>query len=315
MTDDKKNRCFTIMPFTVREQDLQRYYNDKNHWNEVYRGLIVPAVLKAGLMCERDDEDSASRLITENIWQKIEKADVILCDLSAHNPNVYLELGWTLRADKRFVLIKDDITQFNFDLNQFFTYEYSHHLQPSALETTIKDLADVISATLSDNNRKYSMVSKLSIQLQVQRAVDDGNIEVSLLKELLSEVRSSRTQQSYRSQFSRSPKFSFSQIKSRSDLSKLLIGSTWRKKNDLEHIIFVDDTTFYNNHAGHPTWRKNSYSLEEQLGTMTIVWSVDGAISDCAFNDQFNEFIELADTNNGIWSIIATEPHTPAWGI
>ena len=56
---DKK--CFTIMPFTVRDADLPRYYNDDNHWNEVYRGLIMPAVKEAGLKCERDDEDDSSR--------------------------------------------------------------------------------------------------------------------------------------------------------------------------------------------------------------------------------------------------------------
>jgi hypothetical protein len=133
MSEQPKKKCFTIMPFTIRDYDLPKYSNDKNHWNEVYRGLILPAVSKAGLQCERDDDDSTSRLITENIWQKIEQCDVVLCDLSAHNPNVYLELGWTLRADKRFVLIKDDITNFNFDLNQIYTYEYSHLLQPSSI--------------------------------------------------------------------------------------------------------------------------------------------------------------------------------------
>jgi hypothetical protein len=88
------------MPFSVREGDLQRY-GDTAHWSEVYQGLIVPAVREVGLVCERDDEDVASRLITDNIWRKLEDADVVLCDLSAHNPNVYLELGWALRADKR----------------------------------------------------------------------------------------------------------------------------------------------------------------------------------------------------------------------
>ena len=32
------------MPFTVREEDLPRYRNDLNHWDEVYTGLILPAV-------------------------------------------------------------------------------------------------------------------------------------------------------------------------------------------------------------------------------------------------------------------------------
>jgi hypothetical protein len=303
------------MPFTVRDPDLPRYYNDNNHWNEVYHGLIVPAVQEAGLHCERDDEDSATRMITENIWCKIEEADVVLCDLSAHNPNVYLELGWSLRADKRFVLIKDDVTQFNFDLNQFYTYQYSHRLQPSLVRRSIAELADVIKATLADQNRKYSMVSKLSLQLQALKAATEGNIEVSLLKEVLTEIRSSLVPRRSVTQPWLQPRFFFSDIKTQTDLGKMLVGTTWRKRNDLEHVIFQDETTFYSNHAGHPKWRENRYSLGERLGSMTLLWSVDGLKAPCQFNEQFNEFVELPSPSECVWSIIATKPHTPSWGI
>lgn len=146
--DDRK-KCFVLMPFSVRDFDLPKYNSDKNHWNEVYRGLIIPSVIEAGLQCERDDDDISSRLIAENVWRKIEEADVVLCDLSALNPNVHLELGWALRSDKRCVLIKDDITDFNFDLNQYYTHEYSHYLQPLSLSESIKKLANVIKATLA----------------------------------------------------------------------------------------------------------------------------------------------------------------------
>lgn len=308
-------KCFTIMPFTVRDSDLPHYYNDSNHWGEVYQGLIVPAVREVGLQCERDDEDAATRLITENIWRKIEEADIILCDLSAHNPNVYLELGWALRADKRFVLVKDDLTQFNFDLSQFYTYQYSHRLQPTPLKRSIGELAEVIKTTLADENRRYSIVHKLSIQMQAVKAISEGNVEVSLLKELIAEVRSSFGSHRRGLQPWDIPRFSFSNIKTQDDLGKMLIGTTWRKKNNVEHVIFDDDQTFYNNHAGHPTWRKNSYTVDEQLGSITVIWSVDGMRTQCRFNEQFNEFVEMANPNDGLWSIIATKRHTPAWGI
>lgn len=45
--------CFTIMPFSVRESDLDRYAGDEGHWSEVYQGLIIPAVEMAGLTCHR----------------------------------------------------------------------------------------------------------------------------------------------------------------------------------------------------------------------------------------------------------------------
>lgn len=288
-------KCFTIMPFTVRDPDLPRYYNDSNHWNEVYRGLIVPAVKEAGLVCARDDEDATSRLIIENIWRKIEEADVVLCDLSAHNPNVYLELGWALRADKRFVLIKDDVTTFNFDLNQFFTYSYSHRLQPSAVRQAIGELASVIKSTLADERRQYSMVKKLALRLQAVEAASKGNVEAGLLKELISEVRSSAGLARPGHQAWAPQQFFFPEINTQAQLRKMLPGTTWRKRNNVEHVVFQEAGAFYNNHAGHPTWRKNKYELGDRLGTMTLVWSVDGLAAKCQFNDQFNEFVELAN--------------------
>lgn len=307
-------RCFTIMPFSVRDFDLPRYYNDPNHWNEVYRGLVVPAVKKVGLLCERDDEDLSPRLITENIWRKIETADVVVCDLSAHNPNVYLELGWTLRADKRFVLIKDDVTSFNFDLNQFFTYQYSHRLQPSAVEQSISELSDIIQATLKDDNRQYSMVRKLGTRLRAVEAASEGNIEVSLLNELISEVRSI-THQRWQSHATwASMRFVFPEINTQLALGRMLPGTTWRKRNNFEQLIFEENGVFYNNHAGHTKWRRNSYRLGERLGQMFLVWSVDGLTSECQFNNQFNEFVELMNTKDGEWSMIAAEPYTPPWG-
>lgn len=303
------------MPFTVREVDLPIYNNDKNHWNEVYQGLIAPAIKEAGLKCERDDEDVTSRLITENIWRKIEDADLILCDLSTFNPNVHLELGWALRADKRFVLIKDDITNFNFDLNQFYTYEYSQHLQPLAVFHSIRELSDVIKTTLSDNELRYSIVNKLSLQQQASKAASEGNIEVSLLKELLSEVRANRNIGLSGLRTTRRTNYSIPRIETTANLAQMLIGSTWRKKNDLEHIIFQDDSIFYSNHAGHPIWRENRFTLSKNIDEMTLLWSVDGLRVPCQFRNGFTEFIELTNPEECVWFLLSLEPHTPSWGI
>jgi len=163
-------RCFVIMPFTVRDR---KQYVDLNHWNEVYAGLIRPAVQTSGMSCDRDDEDRGGRLITEQIFEKIERADLVLCDLSGHNPNVALELGWALRADKPFVLIKDEKTTFFFDLNQYYTFEYSSSLQPSSLRTETDQLASVICSTVEDKVRRYSLVRRLSVSALAIRELND----------------------------------------------------------------------------------------------------------------------------------------------
>ena len=60
----------------------------------------------------RDDENKGSGIINEHIFAKTEDSDLILCDMSSSNQNVFLEMGWAMRTDKPFVLIKDDLTSF-----------------------------------------------------------------------------------------------------------------------------------------------------------------------------------------------------------
>lgn len=309
MDKSNYNTCFTIMPFTVREADLGRYYGDVNHWNEVYQGLIAPSVKNAGLECVRDDEDLSSRLIIENIWRKIEQSKVVLCDLSATNPNVYLELGWALRADKRFVLIKDDITPISFDLNQYYTYEYSHRLQPSKLQSSIVELSDVLRSTLEDEKRSYSMVNKLALDMQATKAAAEGNVEVSLLKELLHEIRSSVAKPTGSIASQMKLREIVNVIHTQEDLRKWLIGTTWRKKNDIEMLIFKDNGIFYNNWAGYPEWIENRYELGDSLGNIKLFWSEhNNAYTVGQFMERFTKLVEVNNPEDCIWTLVSLSP-------
>jgi hypothetical protein len=169
-------KCFVLIPFTVKETDKTKY-PDPDHWNDVYEGLIIPAANEAGLECEKDDQDIGTRLIVVNILKKIEEANIIICDLSGYNSNVFFELGWALRADKPFVLIKDDLTPYTFDLNQMHTFNYLHSLKPVELRKEIKALTEVIKHTLNDSERRYSLVKNPSLNLAIQRneAVSNDN--------------------------------------------------------------------------------------------------------------------------------------------
>lgn len=125
-------------------------------------GLVRPAVEAAGLECHRDDDDFVSRSIALNIWKKIEDADVVLCDVSSSNPNVFLELGWAIRADKPYVVMMDDVTKVPFDVADLNRLNYPHDLRPFALQAQIPQLARMIENTLRDSS-KCSVVGHLGI--------------------------------------------------------------------------------------------------------------------------------------------------------
>jgi hypothetical protein len=298
--------CFAIMPFSVREVDLMKYGNDLEHWQEVYHGLIVPAITQSGLRSQRDDEDYSTRLVGEGIWAKIEQADLILCDMSSHNPNVHLELGWALRADKKIVLIKDEQTSFNFDLNQYYTYEYSSKLQPTVLERSVKELSKVIKATLADDVSNYSMVSKLTLYRRAVDAASKGSLEVELLQELLNEVRMFKKPSNIGKFVTEETIRVSLNFQDPGQLSEKIIGTTWRKRSGLEEIMFVSDKVFMYSSVGTLKWLENDVKFEKQPGLMKLMWRHDGYRSICRFDSRYSEFTE---DNGERWLLIAKEPY------
>jgi hypothetical protein len=306
MKEDNHPKCFVIMPFSVRDHDLPKYQNDPNHWREVYVGLICPAIKKAGLSAERDDDDYVSRLIGEGIWSKIEKDDLVLCDLSSHNPNVHLELGWALRSNKRIVLIKDEVTIATFDLNQYFTLKYSSKLQPRTLRLAIRELSKVIKTTLNDKDKNYSMVSKLALQNQEIEAAPKGNLGVDLRSKTPGKIGSTKTQEIRTGEPFDWSSTRILKVLHPRELSQKLIGTTWRKQEGLEEIYFSSEKEFSYSSVGMQKWLTNKFSINSDTGTMFLFWLHDGYNSICQFSPSFNQFIE----NNGKrWYLIATEPY------
>jgi hypothetical protein len=300
------------MPFTVRETDLSTYQNDREHWREVYQGLIVPAINQSGCRALRDDDDYSARLVAEGVWSKIEQADLVLCDMSSHNPNVHLELGWAMRADKKIVLIKDDVTSFNFDLNQYYTFEYSSRLQPTALQNSVKELSKIIEATLADSVSNYSMVAKLALRQRAVEAASGGNLEVELLQEVLGEVRLLKRQRNKGAFPIEEVQRAFLEVPDPSELPERLIGTTWRKRNGLEEILFLSEDTFAYCSVGIQQWLLNDVSFDTTSGTMELTWRHDGYLAHCHFDTGHSYFTE---SNGETWFLIAKKPFIhPSFG-
>src|ERR1700730_16833666 len=72
--------AFTIMPFNPALEP-------------VYLKIIKPILEHARFECNRGDNKSDSIGIMSKVNSMIQDADLIVCDLTGGNPNVYFELG------------------------------------------------------------------------------------------------------------------------------------------------------------------------------------------------------------------------------
>jgi hypothetical protein len=122
--------CFVIMPFVEHDED--RY--DAAFFKEVLKSLLTPAITNAGLQV-RTAQRRGSDLIRSTIINELLAADLVLADLTEHNPNVLFELGMRIAEDKPVVFVKAKGTGPIFDVHHILRMEqYSPNLWPSTSE-------------------------------------------------------------------------------------------------------------------------------------------------------------------------------------
>lgn len=98
--------CFVLMPFS---KDFNNYYTYG----------IKESCKDAGAHCERVDEQTYNETILERIYNQINKADLIIADMTGKNPNVFYEVGYAHALNKPTVLLTQDAKDIPFDLQSY----------------------------------------------------------------------------------------------------------------------------------------------------------------------------------------------------
>ena len=103
--------CFVMMPF--------------GEWfDKYYKEIYIPAIKEAGFEPVRADELFSTGSVVEQIWEQIEKAKVLLADLTGKNPNVFYELGLAHAAKKPVVFTAGAVDDVPFDLRHLRVIPY-----------------------------------------------------------------------------------------------------------------------------------------------------------------------------------------------
>jgi hypothetical protein len=154
---DKNPTCFVAMPITTPPEVLALYGNDKDHFIHVLEHLFSPAIVRSGHSVIRPII-TGSDVIHASIIRNLEEADLVLCDISLHNPNVFFELGVRTALDRPVVLVKDDKTEeLPFDTSIINTFSYNSYLNPWTLEAQIANMSEHIKAAASQDAAKNSL--------------------------------------------------------------------------------------------------------------------------------------------------------------
>ncbi|PKB88868.1 hypothetical protein A8A01_18260 [Ewingella americana] len=143
--------AFVAMPFSEKTSNYPHGYFD-----EVLKHLITPSAVKAGFNA-KTAKKAGSEVIQSTIVNDLDAADLVIVDLTEHNPNVLFELGMRIAFSKPVCLIRAKGTAPIFDIDHMLrVYDYNPCLWPSTLESDIPQLSEHIKETwMNRNERSY----------------------------------------------------------------------------------------------------------------------------------------------------------------
>lgn len=141
---------FVIMPFSEKTDKFPNGFFD-----EVFNSLIVPASANAGFVAQTAQKNG-SDIIHKTIVNSIFNAEIILADLTEHNPNVLFELGLAIAFKKKVAIIRAKGTNAIFDVdNSMRVLDYNPNLWKSTVEMDIEKLTNHLKSTLESDDSMY----------------------------------------------------------------------------------------------------------------------------------------------------------------
>lgn len=173
MKENKK--CFVVCPIGAEGSDV------REHSDKVLKFIIRPALEELGYDVERGDESTQSGSISKSIIQNLLTVDLIVADLTGHNPNVFYELAVRHATGKPFVQIIQKGQNIPFDIFDLRTIQYSLDLEGVDLA---KDSIKSFVRTIEGSTSSHTPISEVSSLLKISVGENTADGSAVLINEL-----------------------------------------------------------------------------------------------------------------------------------
>jgi len=167
--------------------------------DRTFRHLIEPAVSSHGYAAHRADQDPRSGLITPKLLRDVIESDLVVADLTDHNPNVYYELAVRHVTQKPIVQIIARGQTLPFDVSDTRTiaFDIQNLDDVAAAREQIKDYVKALETESRPVETPISMAGDLRLLSESDEPLAPLVAEIaSNLASLQAEVRAERSHRS-----------------------------------------------------------------------------------------------------------------------
>jgi len=181
---DTKRTCFVVSPIGDEGSEIRK------RSDQVKKYLIDPAVTPLGYATTRADLTDESGLITTHIVTQLLSADLIIADLTGHNPNVFYELAIRHAFGKPFIQIISKSERIPFDVAGQLSIFFDHKDLDSVEEA--KNRINRVARNIRDGGVDYKADNPVVQTVDLLQLRGSGNPEqltMAEVSESLSDIR------------------------------------------------------------------------------------------------------------------------------
>lgn len=124
--------CFVVSPIGDVGSDI------RSNADKLFKYIISPVCKSCGFEPVRVDQINDSDSITQTIIDKLLSSELVIADISGHNPNVFYEMGYRKCTNKPIIHLKTKGESIPFDVNTTRTFEYDLTDLDNVEETKIR---------------------------------------------------------------------------------------------------------------------------------------------------------------------------------
>ena len=169
-------KCFVVCPIGKEGSEIRKNSDDALQY------VITPAC--EGYEVYRADKISDNGMITQTVVQHLLTDDIVIVDLTGHNPNVFYELAIRHSFGLPAIQItRDDLSSIPFDIHEVRTIQYD--LSASGADKAKQAIQSVITS-IEEGNATVNPVTAVSGLLNMTTNSTDESRDV--LSELLLKV-------------------------------------------------------------------------------------------------------------------------------
>lgn len=168
-------KCFVVSPIGDAGTDIRK------NADQLYQHIIKPVCEKCGFAAQRVDEFNTSNSITQEILDALNDYDLVIADLTGHNPNVFFEIGYRTKSQKPIIHLKRKDETIPFDVSSIRTFEYD--LTDLDMVTATKDRLEQVIKNFKYDEAKESKRGNNFENNMIVASLNDIQYKIDVLTE------------------------------------------------------------------------------------------------------------------------------------